>query len=225
MPENFLSFNDVSYVLPNGETLFSGISFDVSRGEKAALTGPNGIGKTTLFRLAEKVLLPSGGSVVYSEQPAFLPQETDLNQTVADALGVRLVLEAIEKVNAGFCTEDLFDLIGSRWNIRAETERALSDFGLSFVDPSCSFSRLSGGEREKILLLNVFVSDAGILMFDEPTNNLDTPSRNVFYDYIRATPKTVFIISHDRDLLERMDCILELSENGLKKYGGNYTFY
>lgn len=62
-------------------------------------------------------------------------------------------------------------------------------------------------------------------MFDEPTNNLDTPSKNVFYDYIRATPKTVFIISHDRDLLERMDCILELSENGLKKYGGNYTFY
>lgn len=225
MPENFLSFNDVSYVLPNGETLFSGISFDVSRGEKAALTGPNGIGKTTLLQLAEKVLLPSGGSIVRGEAPAFLPQETELNQTVADALGVQPVLEAIEKVNAGFCTEDLFDLIGSRWNIRAETERVLADFGLSFVDLSCSFSRLSGGEREKILLLNVFLSDAGILMFDEPTNNLDTPSKNVFYDYIRATPKTVFIISHDRDLLERMDCILELSENGLKKYGGNYTFY
>lgn len=97
MPENFLSFNDVSYVLPNGETLFSGISFDVSRGEKAALTGPNGIGKTTLLQLAEKVLLPSGGSIVRGEAPAFLPQETELNQTVADALGVQPVLEAIEK--------------------------------------------------------------------------------------------------------------------------------
>lgn len=198
MPENFLSFNDVSYVLPNGETLFSGISFDVSRGEKAALTGPNGIGKTTLFRLAEKVLLPSGGSVVYSEQPAFLPQETDLNQTVADALGVRPVLEAIEKVNAGFCTEDLFDLIGSRWNIRAETERALSDFGLSFVDPSCSFSRLSGGEREKILPLNVFLSDAGILMFDEPTNNLDIRSAEILENALREYQGSVIIVSHDR---------------------------
>lgn len=225
MPENFLSFNDVSYVLPNGETLFSGISFDVSCGEKAALTGRNGAGKTTLFRLAEKVLLPSKGSIVCGETPAFLPQETELNQTVADALGVQPVLEAIEKVNAGICTEDLFDLIGPRWNIRTETERALADFGLSFVDLSDSFGRLSGGEREKILLLNVFLSDAGILMFDEPTNNLDTQGRNVFYDYIRATPKTVFIISHDRDLLERMNCILELSADGLKKYGGNYHFY
>ncbi|MBP3402966.1 MAG: hypothetical protein J6L82_03540 [Alphaproteobacteria bacterium] len=54
MPENFLSFNDVSYVLPNGETLFSGISFDVSRGEKAALTGPNGIGKQRCFSWPKK---------------------------------------------------------------------------------------------------------------------------------------------------------------------------
>ncbi len=213
MPENFLSFNDVSYVLPNGETLFSGISFDVSRGEKAALTGPNGIGKTTLFRLAEKVLLPSGGSVVYSEQPAFLPQETELNQTVADALGVRPVLEAIEKVNAGFCTEDLFDLIGSRWNIRAETERALSDFGLSFVDPSCSFSRLSGGEREKILLLNVFLSDAGILMFDEPTNNPDIRSAKIPETALKAYRGALILVSHDRVFTKNIGGfhILELS--------------
>lgn len=225
MPENFLSFNDVSYVLPDGETLFSGISFDIARGEKAALTGANGIGKTTLFRLAEQVLLPSGGSIVCGEPPAFLPQDIEIGQTVGAALGIRDILDAVEKVNAGNCSAELFDLIGSRWNIRSETAAALADFGLSHIDLSASFASLSGGEREKILLLNVFLSDSGILMFDEPTNNLDTQARKVFYDYIRKTPKTVFIISHDRDLLERMNCIFELSADGLKKYGGNYGFY
>ena len=215
MPENFLSFNDVSYVLPNGDTLFFGISFDVSRGEKAALTGPNGIEKTTLFRLAEKVLLPSGGSVVYSEQPAFLPQETELNQTVADALGVRPVLEAIEKVNAGFCTEDLFDLIGSRWNIRAETERALSDFGLSFVDPSCSFSRLSGGEKLKAALAAVLgtKNQPDLLILDEPTNNLDIRSAEILENALREYQGSVIIVSHDRIFTQNIGGfhILELS--------------
>ncbi|MGN1079773.1 MAG: ATP-binding cassette domain-containing protein [Alphaproteobacteria bacterium] len=213
MPENFLSFNDVSYVLPNGETLFSGISFDVSCGEKAALTGRNGAGKTTLFRLAEKVLLPSEGRIVCGETPAFLPQETELNQTVADALGVRPVLEAIEKVNAGICTEDLFDLIRPRWNIRTETERALADFGLSFVDLSDSFGRLSGGEREKILLLNVFLSDAGILMFDEPTNNLDIRSAEILEKALHEYQGSVIIVSHDRIFTQNIGGfhILELS--------------
>ena len=225
MPDSFLSFNNVSYILPNGDALFSGISFDISRGEKAALTGPNGIGKTTLFRLAQKVLLPADGSIVCNAIPAFLPQETELNQTVGNVLGVQPILEALEKLNAGNCNEHLFDLIGQRWNIRSEIEQALTDFGLDFVELSDSFDRLSGGEREKILLLKIFLADSPILMFDEPTNNLDSRTRNVFYDYIRTTAKTVFLISHDRDLLERMNCILELSENGLKKYGGNYHFY
>lgn len=226
MPKNFLSFKDVSYVLPNGDTLFSGISFDLSSGEKAALTGVNGIGKTTLFRLAEGVLQPSCGNVIRQAGLAFLPQKiSEEKGTAAELLGVSAVLEAIAEIERGNSSPDLFDIVGARWDMRAAVEQALSDFGLGGLDLSTDFSRLSGGEKEKILLLRVFLSDADILMFDEPTNNLDTASRRAFYERIRMTDKTVFVISHDRELLFLLGCILELSEQGLKKYGGNYDFY
>ena len=225
MAENFLSFNTVSYILPNGEKLLSDITFHIGSGEKAALTGVNGSGKTTLFRLAEKELLPSGGTIFCTEPPAFLPQHVSLGQTVKEALGIDGILDAIEQIEAGNAAAELFDVVGQRWDIRTETQKALADFGLSRIDLNASFANLSGGEREKILLLRIFLSSSNILMFDEPTNNLDEASRNTFYDYIASTPKTVLLISHDRALLERMTCLYELADGKLKKYGGNYSFY
>lgn len=225
MPENFLSFKNVSYVLPNGETLFSDISFDLANGEKAALIGENGIGKTTLFLLAQNILSPSVGKIVCGRPPAFLAQKINRDQTVAEALGVANILNAIKDVNAGKTDHALFDIIGNQWTIESDIRQALNTFRLDHVDLSASFSKLSGGEQEKLLLLSVFLSQSAILMFDEPTNNLDSSSRDVFYDYVQTTPKTVFIISHDRELLQRMSCIYELSAEGLKKYGGNYAFY
>lgn len=226
MPKNFLSFKDVSYVLPNGDTLFSGISFDLSSGEKAALTGVNGIGKTTLFRLAEGVLVPSGGNIIRQAALAFLPQNISQEKgTAGDLLGVSGILSALDAAERGECPPELFETVGTRWDMRGTVEQALDDFGLGGFDLSADFSQLSGGEKEKILLLRVFLSDADILMFDEPTNNLDTVSRRAFYERIRGTDKTVFVISHDRELLSELGCIMEMSERGLKKYGGNYDFY
>ncbi|MBR1944912.1 MAG: ABC-F family ATP-binding cassette domain-containing protein [Alphaproteobacteria bacterium] len=225
MTENFLSFNHVSYILPNGEKLLSDISFHIGFGEKAALIGANGSGKTTLFRLAERVLFPNSGSINCNETPAFLPQHFNPNQTVKDALGVARILDALERVENGDGSAELFDVIGQRWDIRSETQKALADFNLSHIDLNASFANLSGGEREKILLLRIFLSSSNILMFDEPTNNLDEAARNAFYDYISSTPKTVLIISHDRTLLEQMTCLYELADGKIKKYGGNYSFY
>ncbi|MBO4644432.1 MAG: ABC-F family ATP-binding cassette domain-containing protein [Alphaproteobacteria bacterium] len=225
MAGNFLSFNTVSYILPNGEKLLSDITFHIGFGEKAALIGVNGSGKTTLFRLAEGLLTPNKGTVSCGETPAFLPQQFNPRQTVKGALGIAEILDALERIEAGDGSAELFDLVGQRWDIRAETQKALADFGLSRIDLNASFTDLSGGEREKILLLRIFLSSSNILMFDEPTNNLDEASRNAFYDYIDATPKTVLIISHDRTLLERMNCLYELADGKIKKYGGNYGFY
>ncbi len=225
MPENFLSFKNVSYMLPDGRLLFSGVSFDISRTDKAALTGRNGIGKTTLFLLAEKMLLPYRGNIICSEPPCFLPQKINENQTVAEALGISDILKALDQIDKGIYSTELAEIIGEDWNIQSDIRLAFHDFNLDHIDLSTPFNRLSAGEREKILLLRVFLSKSHILLFDEPTNNLDTATRKVFYDYIKSTDKIVFIISHDRDLLENMNCIFELSENGLKKYTGNYNFY
>ena len=195
MAENFISFNNVSFILPNGEKLFSDVSFHIGFGEKAALIGANGTGKTTLFRLAEGLLSPNTGTINRSEEPAFLPQHFAPNQTVKEALGVAQILDALERVENGDGSAELFDIIGQRWDIQAETQNALADFGLSHIDLNTSFAHLSGGEREKVLLLRIFLSSSNILMFDEPTNNLDEASKNAFYDYVFSTPKTVLVIS------------------------------
>ena len=169
MAGNFLSFNTVSYILPNGEKLLSDITFHIGFGEKAALIGVNGSGKTTLFRLAEGLLTPNKGTVSCGETPAFLPQQFNPRQTVKGALGIAEILDALERIEAGDGSAELFDLVGQRWDIRAETQKALADFGLSRIDLNASFTDLSGGEREKILLLRIFLSSSNILMFDEPT--------------------------------------------------------
>ncbi|MBR1778216.1 MAG: ABC-F family ATP-binding cassette domain-containing protein [Alphaproteobacteria bacterium] len=225
MPEDFLSFNTVSYVLPNGFELLSDVSFHLGAGEKAALIGTNGCGKTTLFRLAQKELVPQSGTIYSGERPAFLPQNIVLDQTVAQALGIDGILNALDCIENGQTSPELFDLVGQRWDIKTETKKALTDFGLIGIDLASSFAELSGGEREKILLLRIFLSQAALLMFDEPTNNLDEASRNAFYAYVDQTPKTILLISHDRMLLERMNCLYELAGGKVKKYGGNYTFY
>ena len=225
MTGNFISFNTVSYILPSGEKLLSDITFHICSGEKAALIGANGSGKTTIFRLAEGLLSANSGTIARSEEPAFLPQHFDPNQTVREALGVARILDALERIENGDGSAELFDIIEQRWDIRAETQKALADFGLSHIDLNASFANLSGGEREKVLLLRIFLSPSNILMFDEPTNNLDEASKNAFYDYVFSTTKTVLVISHDRALLERMSCLYELADGKLKKYGGNYSFY
>ena len=83
----------------------------------------------------------------------------------------------------------------------------------------------SGGEAQAEALNAAFASGADILLMDEPTNNLDADARNRFWNNIRQFRGGIVIISHDRELLNRMDCILELGHNGLRAYGGNYDFY
>jgi len=83
----------------------------------------------------------------------------------------------------------------------------------------------SGGERQKKLLTDAFASGADILLLDEPTNNLDAAARADFFTQLRTWPGGIVVVSHDRELLNRMDVILELTANGVRAYGGNYDFY
>lgn len=226
MPKNYLSVRNISYHLPQGDLLFENVSLDVSEGDKIALIGENGTGKTTLLKIISGTLSPSSGQVTIQSNLDFLPQDViSLKGTVANILGISDILSALGRVETGEGNAEDFEIIGERWDIRDTLAAELESFHLTHLREEDDFSKLSGGEKEKLLLIRMFLSEADILLFDEPTNNLDAEGRAVFYRRIHESKKASVIVSHDRDLLNRMTVIAELSSSGIKKYGGNYDFY
>lgn len=226
MPEFFISADGLSYRLPNGDLLFDNASFDLSSGEKAALIGDNGVGKTTLLNVITGSLKPSAGVVRSNGAVCLMPQRAEIGKaSVADVLGVGETLRALERIENGETDAALFDVVEGAWDLKSRLEDEARAFGLSAFAPFADFSRLSGGEKEKILLMRQFLSNAPILIFDEPTNNLDESGRMLFYNKIENSSKTVLIVSHDRELLERTETLLELTPKGIRRYGGNYSFY
>ena len=225
MSKSFISVNNLSYVLPNGDLLFDKVFVDFNRGEKVAIIGDNGVGKTTLLRLVMGEIAPAGGEIVRQAKISVLPQDIGSWQgSVADILGVAGILKAIKKAEGGGAEAEDFELIGQQWDIEERIARIFTGFEIS-QNPDDYFAPLSGGEKEKILIAKVFLSDADILFFDEPTNNLDANARSAFYQKITETDKGIVIISHDRELLNKMNQIAEMTAVGIKKYGGDYEFY
>lgn len=226
MPDAFISVDGLSYRLPNGEILFKNVSFDLSAGEKAALIGDNGVGKTTLLKLVEGKITPSSGVVRTKGGICVMPQRADRGAvSIADVLGVGETLRALERIENAETDAALFEAVEGRWDLKERLREEAEAFGFVSFFPFADFSRLSGGERAKVLLMRQFLSDAPILIFDEPTNDLDENGRMLFYNKIENSAKTILIVSHDGELLERLDALLELSPEGIKRYGGNYSFY
>ncbi len=226
MPEVFMSVSGGAYTLPDGPVLFENVSLDLSGGEKLALIGDNGAGKTTLLKILAGELELSSGNRIVQAGAVLLPQDVSaLHGTVASVLNAGETLAALAAIEAGEVSEELFETVGNRWDFRARLEEELRAFGLAHIAPDTPFDLLSGGEKEKVLLAGMFLSAADILLFDEPTNNLDAEGKMLFYNRMEKTGKAVLVVSHDRELLERMSAVVELTRFGTKRYGGNYSFY
>lgn len=224
MPQ-FISIHQLSYALPNGDVLFSGISANFNSSAKIALIGENGVGKTTLFQLVCGLKTPTCGVIERHARWCYLPQNQNIfHGCIQDVLGISSLLKALEKLENGQADEKIFEVIGNRWTILDETKALFNRFQFSHLLTE-DYSTLSGGEKQKVLLMRAFLSDAEILFLDEPTNNLDASAKALFYEILAASSKGIVVISHDRTLLNQMDETLELSRFGLKRYGGNYDFY
>lgn len=226
MVTSFLTLEGVSFVLPNGEALFSDLneSFDQRR---TGLVGRNGCGKTVLARILAGQLQPTRGRCVRSGTVHYLAQQVSpaADATVADLAGVRSVLDALKHIEAGASAQVYFDAIGERWDIRHQLEQALEQQGLKHLDADTPATALSGGESMRVALIGAQLSDADILILDEPSNHLDQSSRLALIDWLQHWPRGLLVISHDRQLLAFMERIVELSSLGLRSYGGNYAFY
>ena len=164
--------------------------------ERIGLVGKNGIGKTTLLRLLVGELKPTRGKIERIARVAYLPQHHKLDLS--------------QRVSA---------IVG------AKGPEKFGQFGLKNIKVDRVLGSLSGGERMKVMLAGLLASNPDFLVFDEPTNDLDSASREAIYNLVNRWKGGMLVVSHDRKLLRLMDRILELSEQGLKAYGGNYDVY
>ncbi|HFH3979579.1 TPA: efflux RND transporter periplasmic adaptor subunit [Pseudomonas aeruginosa] len=221
-----LALDGVSFQLPDGSLLFSDLdeTFDTRH---TGLVGRNGVGKSLLARLLAGHLQPSSGSVRRQGRVRYLAQQLDPAEypTVADLAGVRPWLEALARIEAGSLDAADYECLGERWDIRQRLADALAAEGLGHLRADTPSERLSGGECMRVALLGAFLDDADFLILDEPSNPLDGPARALLRARLAAWDGGLLLVSHDRELLEGMQRIVELSTLGLRSYGGGYSFY
>lgn len=217
---------DISFEPRTGHPIVQNLSASFST-EKTGLVGKNGVGKTTLLRLLVGELGPTSGSIEISGRIAYLPQDLQfaLDKTIAEALGIDEKLNAIQEVKNGNKTPGNLKIIDNDWDIKDRSLETLAKLGFEDVNLDRQLSTLSGGERMKVVLASRLIWQPNFLILDEPTNNLDYQSREVVYNLVRNWPGGILVVSHDRELLNLMDRILELSVHGLQEYGGNFEFY
>jgi ATP-binding cassette subfamily F protein 3 len=188
--------------------LLKNISFNIYKGERVGLIGPNGVGKTTLFKIILGEIKKDDGYVKLGHHvhPGYFDQEMDklnLENTVIDEI----------------------------WDenphlTHYEIRTILSQFLFVGDDIFKEIKDLSGGEKGRLALLKLMLSKANFLLMDEPTNHLDIDSKEVLEDALLDYEGTVFVISHDRYFLNRVATkIIELTSEGIHEYLGNYDYY
>lgn len=188
--------------------LFKDLNLDIYRGEKIALIGANGIGKSTLFKIIDKEITPLSGTVHFGTNVnvAYFHQEQktlNLDNTI---------IEEIWENNTHLTQTTIRSMLGA--------------FLFKDDDVFKKISSLSGGERSRVAILKMILSNANLLLLDEPTNHLDIDSKDVLEEALSNYEGTVFTISHDRYFINTIvDKILVMDQDGITEYLGNYDYY
>jgi len=218
--------SDLGYCFPDRTPLFNHLNFSVAPHNKVALIGNNGTGKSTLLKIIAGHLPAAGGSVLCPSQPYYVPQHIGLlNKTVAEALGVSGKLNALKSILNGSVLQADYDTLADDWEVEAHIAEALSHWGLTDVGLDTPIDKLSGGEKTKVFLAGLQIHQPEVVLLDEPTNHLDLLARRRLYNYIAQSTAAMLIVSHDITLLNQLPTTCELSEKGIRLYGGNYSFY
>ncbi len=202
-----LSVENLSKNFPDKE-LFGNISFNIKRGEKIFLLGPNGCGKSTLLKILAQKMPQSGGDFEY---------------------GHKILLGYYDQELEGL--SDNNTVLEEVWNdneklTHTQIRNALAQFLFLGEDVFKTVSVLSGGEKSRVALTKLMLSGSNLLLLDEPTNHLDVNSREALEESLLAFDGTLFVVSHDRYFIRKLASrVIEMTGNGLEDYKGDYAYY
>ncbi|WP_406337231.1 ABC-F family ATP-binding cassette domain-containing protein [Streptomyces sp. NBC_00649] len=226
-PSASLTCSALSFQWQDGTPVLDGLSLAIGRG-RTGLVGTNGTGKSTLLRLLAGQLAPSQGSVTVGGSLAYLPQNITLDTAlrVDQALGIAERRAALRAIENGDVSEEHFDTVGDDWDVEERALATLGSLGLADVELDRTVGQLSGGETTLLRLAALLLERPDVLLLDEPTNNLDVFARGRLYEAVDSWRSGVLlVVSHDRELLERVDRIAELRSGSVNWYGGGWSAY
>ena len=230
-----------------GENLLEGLSFEIQEGERVAILGRNGCGKTTLLKILTGEMDYDDGEVfvnphkrigLISQIPKF-PYGYTVEDVLRTAFSVvtaaKRKMEQLELAMSAGATEDQlreYDVLvnrfqaGGGYEMDVEVDKICNGLGISAVQRGQEFDSLSGGEKTRVNLARLLLEKTDILLLDEPTNHLDLRSVEWLEGYINAFKGTVLVISHDRYFLDQVaQRVIEIVDGHAEFYSGNYSFY
>lgn len=218
---------DITYLHPNRDLLFADLNVTINKQDKIALIGNNGAGKSSLLNIMAGHLPLSKGAVKTDSRPYYVPQIFGQfnDYTVAQALQIEEKLQALKEILDGQASAENLAVLDDDWAIEERCKAAFAHWKLDEVSLEQKMESLSGGQKTKVFLAGIRIHQPEIILLDEPSNHLDTRSRNILYEDIVSSRKTLVVVSHDRTLLNLLNVVFELDQRGISVYGGNYDFY
>ncbi len=218
-----ITLSNLSWSTPDARSVLSDLELSFGA-ERAGLVGRNGVGKSTLLRLITGELRPLSGTISINGTIGMLHQAVQVgaDQTVADLFGTTDALALLRRAENG--TAGIDELADADWTIEDRMRTALGRVGLDGL-PDTPLTMLSGGQRTRASLAGAIFAEPDFLLLDEPTNNLDRAGRDAVIALLAGWRAGAIVVSHDRELLETMDAIVELTTLGATRYGGNWSLY
>ncbi len=218
-----LTLDRVSLVAPDGRPLFSDLSLSLGT-ERVGLVGRNGSGKSSLLNLIADGGVPSEGTIQRGGKMALLSQLPPDDATpVPVVLGIGEAWARLDRIGRGVGSETDFD--EADWSLAARVDALLTELGLPAAIMERRIGTLSGGERTRVMLAKLLIGAPDMILLDEPTNNLDADGRAAIAALLERWKGGALVASHDRELLNRMDRIVELTPIGCRIFGGGWNAF
>ena len=234
---NYLSAENIAKSFGD-KWLFKGLTFGLSRGDKVALIGANGTGKTTLMTILAGLTPPDEGVVSIRKdiRAGYLDQAPDFDHElpIIEVLfsGKNPVAAAVKEYERALLSGDndalakAIELVDSleAWDFEARVKEILGKLGLH--DVNAKVGTLSGGQRKRVALAKVLIESPDLIILDEPTNHLDLSMVEWLENYLNTQNTTLLLVTHDRYFLDTVcNTIVELDNGNLYTYKGNYAYF